>query len=194
MDTSRTNPPACDSKSSNRLIFGFIWSTMELGMSEDSWMLLTWAGWRCLKVAPGDSIKRGWLKTPKSSSISSLESTTFITLVASSSGARWVGSSTGWMPTGGGPVRKPGAAMLIWCSWGSLAFITYLRAWKLVDIGLYPRMMWATWSCLLVWMKISDWSILVRSGSLTKLRLGAIKCLSARIPKTKMSLEGEFVK
>ena len=48
-------------------------------------MLLNWVEGKCLKVAPGDSIERGWLKTPKSSSISSLESMTSITLVASSS-------------------------------------------------------------------------------------------------------------
>ena len=40
------------------------------------------------------------------------------------------------MPSSIGPVvRKPGAATLIWCSRGSLALMTHLGIWKLLDIG-----------------------------------------------------------
>ena len=35
--------------------------------------------------------------------------------------------------------RKPSAAMLIQCRWGSLALMTHLGAWKLDEIGVYSR-------------------------------------------------------
>ena len=46
-----------------------------------------------------------------------------------------------------------------------------------MEIGLYPKMTWAARSCPSVWRKILDLSILVRSGSLTRLRLRAVKFL-----------------
>ena len=195
--------PACDFRSSRRLVFCLHWSTMALGILDGSWLLLTYVKGKWEKVASRDSVGKDWSKTPKSSLKSSLESTTSITLVASSSRtgfevtssleARWVGSSTEWVLTGGGPLRKLGTAILIWCSWGSFTFMMYLGDWKLVDIGLYSRMMWVARNCLSVWRKISDLRILVRSGSLMKLRLGAVKFLSAKIPKIKVSLERKFV-
>lgn len=39
--TSRVDPSSCDSKSSKRLVFCFLWSTIALGTSEGSWLLLT---------------------------------------------------------------------------------------------------------------------------------------------------------
>ena len=35
--------------------------------------------------------------------------------------------------------RKPGATTLIRCRQGSLALITHFGAWKLDEIGVYPR-------------------------------------------------------
>ena len=149
--TLGTDPSVCDSRSSRRLVFCLCWSTMVEGMAEGTlgrfWLTLTWAVGNWEKGAKGDLAGEGWSKTLKSSSVSSLESTTSTTLVAfsfgtgfeevvSSSGTRWIGSSTVWVPTGGVLVRKPGTATLIWCSQGSFAFITYLGAWKLVDMGL----------------------------------------------------------
>ena len=41
------------------------------------------------------------------------------------------------VPSGTGPMRrKPGAATLIRCRRGSLALMTHLGAWKLLDIGM----------------------------------------------------------
>lgn len=62
--------------------------------------------------------------------------------------------------------------------------MTYLGDWELVEIGLYPEMTWAAHNYLSVWRKISDLSILVRLGSLTRLRLRAVKFLSVK-KKTK---------
>ena len=61
--------------------------------------------------------------------------------------------------------------------------MTYLGDWELVEIGLYPEMTWAAHNYLSVWRKISDLSILVRLGSLTRLRLRAVKFLSVKKKK-----------
>ena len=63
--------------------------------------------------------------------------------------------------------------------------MTYLGDWELVEIGLYPEMTWAAHNYLSVWRKISDLSILVRLGSLTRLRLRAVKFLSVKKKKKK---------
>lgn len=204
MDTLGVDPPACDSRSFRRLVFCLHWSTMASGTLEGSWRLLTCEG-KWVKVAKGDSIEKDWSKTPKSSLKSSLESTTSINSVvsslgtgfervASSSKACWASCLTWWVPAGGGPLRKPGTAILIWCSRESFAFMMYFGDWKLMDIGLYPRIMWTAHSGPSVWRKILDLRILVRLGSLTKLRLGSVKFFSAKSPKTKVLLERRFVK
>ena len=46
-------------------------------------------------------------------------------------------------------------------------------------------------SCPSVWRKISDRSILMRSSSLTKLKFGAMKFLSAEIQKKKSIIRNE---
>ena len=159
--TSGIDPLVWDLRSSSRLVLGFLCCTIVSGMSEGSWMSLTWAG-RRLKVALGESGDWGWLKASKSS----LESETSTTLIASSrtkweevatsSTLRWEVNFIGWVSAGGGPVRKPGTAMLIWCSQRSFALITYLGAWKLVEMGLYPRIRWAARSCSSICTKILD--------------------------------------
>ena len=63
--------------------------------------------------------------------------------------------------------------------------MTYLGDWELVEIGLYPKMTWAAHNYLSVWRKISDLSILVRLGSLTRLRLRAVKFLYVKKKKKK---------
>ena len=145
------DPPTCDSKSSKRLVFCLRWGTMVESTAEGTlgkfWLMLTWVEGNWEKGVKRDLASKGWSKTLNSLSVSSLESTTSTTLgassfgavfeeVASSLGARWIGRSTGWVPAKGGPVRKPGTAMLIWCSQGSFTFITNLGVWKLVDMGL----------------------------------------------------------
>ena len=48
------------------------------------------------------------------------------------------------MPYTFGPGRrKPGTTMLIQWRWGSLALMTHLGAWKLDEIGVYPKINWA---------------------------------------------------
>lgn len=105
-------------------------------------MLLTCAEGRWLKSTSEGSGDCGWLKTSKSSSESETSTTFAIASgigwkeVASSSVMRWNGNSTCYVSSGGVPARKPGTAILICCNRWSFAFITYLGAWKLEEIGL----------------------------------------------------------
>ena len=166
---------------------------MPFGTLEGPWLLLTWAGGKGEKAARGESRAGGWSKISKSSSESTISNASDASSsgagleeVSSSLRARWLGSCTGWMPARGGPLRNPRTVMLIWWSWGSFALMSYAGAWMLMDIGWYPRMTWVVHNCSSVWRKISDLRILVRSGLLTKLKLGDVNFLSAKIPKIEM--------
>ena len=116
MATSSVDPPACDSNSSKRLVFFLCWSTIASSMSVGFWLLLIWAKGRGLEVVPRDSIGFSRLNTSKSSSSESTIWNTLTTsssrveskdITSSSTTARWLGSSTWWVPSGGGPVRNP---------------------------------------------------------------------------------------
>jgi len=50
-------------------------------------------------------------------------------------------------------------------------------------------MMWAALNCPSMWTKISTFSILVRSISLTRLKLGIVEYLSANSPRVKALLD-----
>lgn len=192
MATSGVYPPAYDSNSSSKLVYFLRWSTKTSRISIISCSVPIWLEGRGLEVVLGDSIGSGQSKTSKSS----LKSTTSMILTVSSSRAEpgevalsstmcWTGSTAWWLPSWGRLVRNPCTATLICFSKGSFALMTFFRDWKLDEIGLYPRIMWAARNCLFVFRKISDWRILVRSAPLTKLKLGAVWFLSTEIKKQK---------
>lgn len=140
--TSGVDPIACDSSSSSRLVF-LRWSTMASSMSVVSWLLLIWAEGRGLGVVIEDSTRSGRSKTSKSSS----KYITSNTLTASSSCVEsekitfssivgWLGSSTWWVPSGGGPMMNPGTSIYIECSLRILSFNNILGWLKAEGNGL----------------------------------------------------------
>ena len=148
--------PAWDSITDRRPALGLHCIPISSGRGESPCARLACLrrGW--LRSLDGVSGDRGWLKTSKSS-LESSESETSMTPssplvegwdeVASSSTTRWKGSATFGMPSGIGSVvsvpsgirpvvRKPRAATLIWYRQGSLALITHLGAWKLLEMEM----------------------------------------------------------
>ena len=69
--------------------------------------------------------------------------------------------------------RKPGTAMLIRWRRGSLALMTHLGAWKLNEIGVYPRIKWAAHNWLSEFINTSALRILSRLSLLTRLKIGS---------------------
>ena len=83
-------------------------------------------------------------------------------------------------------VRKLGAATLIQCRQRSFTLITHFDAWKLLDIGVQPRIRCAALSWPSLWTNILAFSILSKLGCLTRLKLGTTAFLSTKpLGKTK---------
>ena len=82
------------------------------------------------------------------------------------------------MPSWIGPViRKLRVTTLIRCRRGSLSLITHLGTWKLDEIGVYPRIKWATHNWPSLCTKTLALSILSRLSLLTRLKFGSVACL-----------------
>ena len=69
----------------------------------------------------------------------------------------------------------------IQASQGSLALIVWPTSWNLLDKGWKSRMRWMALSCLSLLTNTSDLSTLLRSWTLTRLKLGATCLLFAKI-------------
>ena len=69
----------------------------------------------------------------------------------------------------------------IQASRGSLALIAWPTSWNLSNKGWKSRMRWMALSCLSLLINTSDLSTLLRSWTLTRLKLGATCLLSTKI-------------
>ena len=100
----------------------------------------------------------------------------------------------GWVkkvPSGTGTPsgrRNPGDATLIRCKRGSLALIMHFEVWKLDEIGLYPKIRWATHNWPSSCTKTPAWKMLSKLSLLTKLMFGSVACLSAKSSETPKNL------
>ena len=106
----------------------------------------------------------------------------------------------GWVkrvPSGmGGPSRRrnPRAVTLIQCKRGSLALITHFGAWKLDEIGLYPKIRWAVRNWPSSCTKTSARRMLSKLSLLTKLMFGSAVCLSTKSSRTPKNLLSDVKK
>ena len=75
--------------------------------------------------------------------------------------------------------RKPGATTVIRCRQGSLALITHFGAWKLDEIGVYPRIRCVACNWPSEFTNTSTFRILSRLSLLTRLKFGSTAHLSA---------------